>query len=138
MKIPIILLFLAVFTAIPSGMYGQTQLEMNQQARQEYEQADKELNKTYRQILAEYKSDPAFVANLKKAQRLWIQWRDAEMKSLYPDREEGYYGSIHPYCWNTSLARLTLERTKQLSIWLQGVEEGNACASSVKTTESGN
>lgn len=119
-------------------MYSQTQLEMNQQAQSDFDQADKELNKTYRRILAEYKSDPAFAANLKKAQRLWIQWRDAEMKARFPDREEGSYGSIHPYCWHTYLSHLTMERTKQLQEWIEGKEEGDSCAGSIKTSESKN
>jgi len=101
----------------------QTQLEMNMEAKQRYEAADKELNRVYRQILSSYKTDEVFITNLKTAQRLWIQWRDAEMKVRYPGREAGHYGSFHPNCWNTCLAELTAERTKKLSVWIEGVAE---------------
>ena len=41
--------------------FGQTQAEMNQEAYAAYQKADKELNDVYKNILVEYKSDPAFV-----------------------------------------------------------------------------
>lgn len=117
---------------ISNQAYGQTQLEMNQEEQKKYLKADKELNLVYNQILKEYKSDVEFIKNLKIAQRIWIQFRDAEMKSRYPDREPGYYGSIHPMCWSIYLTELTEERTKKLKMWLTGIEEGDACSGSIK------
>jgi uncharacterized protein YecT (DUF1311 family) len=118
--------------AISNDTFGQTQLEMNQEEESNYLKADKELNLVYNQILNEYKSDAVFIKNLKNAQRIWIQFRDAEMKSKYPDREQGYYGSIHPMCWSIYKKDLTEERTKKLIVWLTGIEEGDACLGSVK------
>ena len=120
-------MFISVIT------FGQTQLQMNQDAHNGYLKADKELNVVYSKILNEYKADTAFIKNFKAAQRIWIQFRDAEMKSRYPDRESGYYGSIQPTCWSTYLAELTKERTKKLTIWLVGIQEGDACSGSVKS-----
>ena len=117
---------------ISNQTFGQTQLEMNQEEESNYLKADKELNLVYNQILNEYKSDAVFIKNLKNAQRIWIQFRDAEMKSKYPDREQGYYGSIHPLCWTVYLRDLTEERTNKLRAWLTGIEEGDACLGSVK------
>ena len=91
--------------------FSQTQLDMNTQAFNNYKKADTKLNQVYSQILKEYKSDIVFITNLKNSQRLWIQFRDAEMKAKYPDREEGYYGSIFPLCWNLYIKELTEERT---------------------------
>jgi uncharacterized protein YecT (DUF1311 family) len=113
--------------------FGQTQLEMNQEEQNKYLKADKELNNVYNQILKEYKTDTEFIKNLKFAQRNWIQFRDAEMKSKYPDREQGYYGSIHPMCWSIYLTELTEERTKKLKMWLTGIDEGDACSGFIKT-----
>ena len=117
---------------ISNQAFGQSQLEMNQEEQNKYLKADKKLNNVYNQILKEYKSDTEFIKNLKIAQRIWIQFRDAEMKSKYPDREQGYYGSIHPLCWTVYLRDLTEERTKKLIVWLTGIEEGDACLGSVK------
>lgn len=111
---------------------GQTQYEINQEAQIKYLKADKELNFVYNKILKEYKSDVEFIKNFKIAQRIWIQFRDAEMKSKYPDREPGYYGSIHPFCLSIYKTELTEERTKKLKIWVTGIQEGDACSGSIK------
>ena len=107
---------------ISNQAFGQTQSEMNQEEQSKDLKADKELNLVYNQILKEYKSDTEFIKNFKTAQRIWIQFRDAEMKSKYPYREEGYYGSIHPKCLSIYLTELTVERTKKLKIWLKGIK----------------
>ena len=117
---------------ISNQAFGQTQLEMNQEEQSKDLKADKEINLVYNQILKEYKSDTEFIKNFKTAQRIWVQFRDAEMKSKYPDREQGYYGSIHPLCWTVYLRDLTEERTNKLRVWLTGIEEGDACSGSVK------
>lgn len=108
---------------------------MNQDAGNDFKKADKELNDVYNKIIIEYKEDTAFIKNLKIAQKRWIQFRDAEMKAKYPDREPGYYGSIQPLCWYSYLTELTTERTNKLKAWLTGIEEGDACAGSVKMKE---
>lgn len=112
---------------------AQSQADMNQDASKEYQKADKELNATYQQILKDYSKDPVFIANFKKAQKLWVQFRDAEMKAKYPDRGPGYYGSVQPMCWSMYLTELTIERTTKLKVWITGIEEGDVCAGSVKT-----
>jgi uncharacterized protein YecT (DUF1311 family) len=112
--------------------FAQTQLEMNTEAGNSFLKADKELHFTYSKILKEYKSDGAFIKNLKAAQNIWVKFRDAEMKVKYPDREAGYYGSIHPICWYSYLEELTNKRTTELEVWLIVVEEGDVCSGSIK------
>lgn len=126
------LLFSVLFFLTINTCLGQTQLEMNESANKEYQKTDNELNFVYQAILKNYKSDTVFIKNLKNAQRIWIQFRDAEMQAKYPGREYGYYGSIHPMCWSIYLRELTQERIKKLRVWLTGVPEGDSCTSSVK------
>jgi hypothetical protein len=57
------------------------------------------------------------------------------MKIKYPDREDGYYGSVQPMCWCMYVTYLTQERTKKLKVWLTGIEEGDVCSGSVKTKD---
>jgi uncharacterized protein YecT (DUF1311 family) len=114
---------------------AQTQGEMNQDAAGEFKAADKELNAIYQQILEDYADDDVFLANLKEAQRCWIDFRDAQLKMKYPDREPGYYGSIQPVCEMTYLTELTQDRIKTLNVWIEGVEEGNLCGGTVKVKE---
>jgi uncharacterized protein YecT (DUF1311 family) len=86
------------FVLLSISCFSQTQLETNEAGNKKFLKADKELNQVYQKVLNEYKEDIAFIKSLKASQRLWIQFRDAEMKMMYPDRESGYYGSIHPMC----------------------------------------
>ncbi len=125
--------FLTVLFFIALFSYAQTQLELNQEADNKYKLADKELNRAYNQILKEYKPDTAFIKNLKKSQSLWVQFRDAEMKVKFPDREPGHYGSVQPMCWSLYKEELTRERLNALKVWLDGIEEGDVCSGTVKT-----
>lgn len=129
------LLIILLFSLTSKLCIGQTQAEINGEAKNKYLKADKELNIAYQRILKEYQSDLPFIKNFKRAQRLWIEFRDAEMKVKYPDREAGYYGSVQPLCWYNYLTELTEERTKKIQIWLTGIEEGDVCSGSVKTKD---
>lgn len=125
-------LLAGLFCLVGYFSFGQSQSEMNTEAARVYQKADKELNGVYQKVLADYKKDPAFIKNLKAAQKLWIQFRDAEMKAKYPDREKGYYGSSQPMCWYIHLTELTQERTKKLKVWLTGIKDGDECSGTVK------
>jgi uncharacterized protein YecT (DUF1311 family) len=127
-----ITLIILVFLLSNIG-FAQTQLQLNQNAKNKYVKVDKELNKVYKQILKEYSEDANFIKNLKYSQKIWIQFRDAEMKVKYPETDSSYYGSIFPVCWNNTLTELTKKRIKELSIWLIGIEEGDTCSGSIKT-----
>ncbi len=124
-----------IFCTITGLCFGQTQGEMNEKAGLSFKKADRELNSVYQIILKDYKSDPEFIKNLKISQRIWIQFREAEMKTKYPDRETGYYGSVQPMCLSIYLEELTRDRTEKLKVWLTGIEEGDACQGSVKSKQ---
>jgi uncharacterized protein YecT (DUF1311 family) len=125
-------IFLGLFLMIGSTTFCQTQFEMNKESGDSFAKADKELNVIYKKILLEYKSDTAFIKNLKASQRIWITFRDAELKMKFPDREPGWYGSIQPMCESGYLEKLTRARIKTLTEWLQGVAEGEGCGGSIK------
>ncbi len=112
--------------------FGQTQTDMNQDEFATYKKAEKEINTVYQKILKEYNSDTEFITNLKTAQRLWIQFRNAEIKTKYPNRTPGYYGSVYPMCVAIYMTQLTNDRIKALRVWLTGIEEGDACSGSIK------
>ncbi|MEO6130386.1 MAG: lysozyme inhibitor LprI family protein [Saprospiraceae bacterium] len=118
-----------------SYCYGQTQAEMNKADHDHYVNTDIELNSIYKKVINEYAEDTAFIKNLKASQRLWVKFRDAEMKMRYPDREPGYYGSMQPSCRDNYLAELTEDRINTLKEWIEGAEEGDVCSGSVKTKE---
>lgn len=110
---------------------GQTQMQLNKEACDDYKKADSELNRAYQTILREYGNDRPFIISLRKAQLAWIRYRDAHVDSIYPGAVS-QYGSVNQMCRCTQLATITRERTKVLTEWVEGVEEGDVCAGSVK------
>ena len=127
------ILIVTAFLLSVNYCFAQTQRELNDTEHKKYLKVDKELNSIYQNILKDYKSDTTFIKNLKTSQKIWIQFRKAELKMKYPDRESGYYGSVQPMCLSIYLTELTENRIKTLNIWLEGIEEGDVCSGSVKT-----
>nr|WP_246124494.1 MULTISPECIES: lysozyme inhibitor LprI family protein [Bizionia] len=107
---------------------------MNDEANNEFRKADAELNNVYQKIITEYKTDSIFIERLKKTQRIWISYRDAELEMKFPAEDKRVeYGSVFPMCVSYFLGKLTEERTEKLKIWLDGIEEGDVCSGSVKS-----
>ena len=114
-----------------SSENSQTQLQMNEASCAKYKQADRELNRVYLKIVSDYRSDPVFIKAMKKAQLAWLRYRDAHVESIFPGAAS-QYGSVSTMCRCGSLSEITKERTKTLNRWLEGIEEGDVCAGSVK------
>ena len=120
-----ILILLFITTNISS--FSQTQLEMNDDAYNDYSIADKELNNTYQKVIEKFSLDTIFIEKLRISQRIWIQFRDAELDLKYPEREPGYYGSVLPMCIGYYLAYLTKTRTESLKEFLKPYVDGDVC-----------
>ena len=103
--------------------YSQTQFEMNESAKESYAKADKELNVVYKKLLTDNKTDTVFIKNLNAAQRIWITFRDSEVKVKFPEREPGFYGSMLPMCISMFLEQLTKDRTATLKKYLDGKDD---------------
>ena len=114
-----------------SSENSQTQLQMNEASCAEYKQADREMNRVYLKIVSDYRGRLAFIKALKKAQLAWLRYRDAHVESIFPG-DASQYGSVSTMCRCGSLAEITKERTQTLNRWLEGIEEGDVCAGSVR------
>jgi len=125
-------LLLVCFCAGVQEVKAQTQADLNDAACREYQQADTELNRVYRQIHTEYRTNKVFLRKLQLAQRAWLAYRDAQLTALFPDEQPGAYGSVHPMCRCGELNELTSKRTEELKRWLTGTSEGDVCAGSPK------
>lgn len=95
---------------------GETQLEMNLCAAENYKKADAELNKTWKLLIANLLDEE--VEELREVQRLWLRFRDAHC-DYEAARYEG--GSIQPLIRYTCLQTLTETRTEQLKDRLKEV-----------------
>ena len=108
--------FIAVFLLFSATVLsGETQTELHHQASEDAARADKELNDVYKLLMS--KMAQAEKENLRKAQRLWIQFRDTQCKFEY----EFYMpGSIAPMIACQCHARMTKTRIKELREMLYG------------------
>ncbi len=121
-----IVAFLIMYSA-----YSQTQAELNNKAKVEYEKVDKQLNQIYQRILQEYKNDSIFTKSMKEAQRQWVKFRDAQIKMKYPPYPNSDE-SVLMMCRYYYLKELTEDRRKVLTQWLDSEEEGDVCSGSKK------
>ena len=126
------IILILLFSSVTSITFAQTQSEMNLEADVNYKKADQALNATYQKVLKEHAANKLFIKNLKQSQRIWIQFRDAEMLTKYPlsKTDPSAYGSAHPMCRALYLTKLTKERTEKLQVWLTKFEEGDVCSGS--------
>ncbi len=123
---------LVILSVFYIGMVqAQTQYEMNEQAKREYDRADDELNKVYQKVLKKYSQNYKFIKNLRTAQRLWVEFKIAEVAVKFPETEDPYfsYGSVFPLCYYNFMRDITLERTQTLKEWLD--EDIDICSGSV-------
>ena len=103
-------LCLALVAAAPVELHAQSQQEMNAEAAESFKKADKELNEVYAKVLANL--DEEAKENLKKSQRAWVAWRDAE--AAFRADAEARGGSMWPLIHEGVRGRLTKERVKSL------------------------
>lgn len=126
-----LLLSLAIFYKIS---FCQTQSQLTRISSEADKKAEKRLNSIYQKILKLYSDDTLFVENLKISQQAWLQYRNAEIKAMYPDYPPGYYGSMLSMCVTSYSKKLTENRIHELEKWLMGSEQGD-CGSSIKSKE---
>ncbi|MBJ2348673.1 MULTISPECIES: lysozyme inhibitor LprI family protein [Pseudomonas] len=101
-----------------------TQGDMNQCAAQENKAADKELNSLYKQITARLMDNAHAKQLLVKAQRAWIEFRDAEC-SFSASGVEG--GSVYPMIHDECITNLTKARVEALKTYLKCKEGDLSC-----------
>jgi uncharacterized protein YecT (DUF1311 family) len=108
------ILLAALLAAAPVNCTAATtQVDMNQCAGARYKRADAALNVAWRKLMAQ--AGPA-KADYLAAQRLWLQFRDAECKAEGKSFEGG---SIQPMIVSGCQADLTEARAKQIGLLAQ-------------------
>jgi uncharacterized protein YecT (DUF1311 family) len=116
-----------------------TQTELNDCGKQDADSAERALNKPYQSIMKKYADRPQFIERLRAAQGAWLRFRDAQIAMRFPvasqQNPNEEYGSVYPMCYSLYKADLTRQRTRELRLWLAGIDEGAVCSGSVKRSE---
>jgi uncharacterized protein YecT (DUF1311 family) len=114
---------LTLLASAPLPSYGQSQAEMNMESGKRLEKADAELNKVYKQVLAQNEGDKEFSAVIKESQRAWLKYVELQMKVLFFVKEgenpREVYGSVYPTEFAEAKAALITARTKELKEMLE-------------------
>lgn len=107
---------------------AQTQADLNKCSSDRLAREDAKLNRVYQELLAKVKNDSVATAKIRSAQRAWIVFRDAQMRSLFPaEDKQARYGSSYGMCAAVAQAQLTSERTQMLEGMLHP-NEGDVCS----------
>jgi uncharacterized protein YecT (DUF1311 family) len=107
------LLFLAFLAVIaPHQVYSQSQQELNQEARENFEKADAELNREYKKVIAGLPDEKA-VELLRAAQRAWVAFRDADSISYADEMRDGSAAPLLLYGHKTQLTRDRIKHLKE-------------------------
>ena len=78
------------------------------------EKSDKRLNDAYQMLLAAKRSDTLFIKNLRVSQRIWIQFREADLTLIYPHQLSIEKSDSLTIGRANYFAQLTEDRTKTL------------------------
>ena len=97
----------------PECDYNGNQIEMNKCAMDNFEKADKELNRVYKGLKKSLTKQRYEV--LLKEQRAWLKDRDPNCKKDADAEAEG--GSMWPLVYGFCLENATEARTEQLKKW---------------------
>ena len=103
-------LLAALLLTCSLSAFGQTQGQMNQTASKAARTADAAMNARYKKLMAVL--HPSEKTALKKAQRAWLRYRDAEAEFLSL-RSQG--GTVYPMVYTQNVAGLTRQRTQELT-----------------------
>ena len=126
-----------ILTAFVSPCRAQTQAEMNAGAMTELQAAQVKLDGVIGEIRKNYRDDSTFLKQLEATQKAWEAFRDSQIRLRYPvgkgENAREIYGSVYPVCEARAKIVLVNARSKQLQPWLDGMEEGDVCAGSIKT-----
>lgn len=135
LKIIVSFIILTAIAVIYNQSSAQIEIDSYKTAQSEFEKADRKMNDIYKQIIQEYHNDKIFLKKLKAAQVVWLKFRDAHIDSLFPAEDKrAVYGSTYKMCYYFKLKKITDDRIIQLQEWLDGLEEGDVCAGSIKIT----
>lgn len=117
------------------GSFSLVAGQSHTEARTQLEISEQKMDSVFTAVIEQYEDEPDFIASLKKAQKAWINFRDAHLESIYPGKNKRFeYGSVYPFCASNFLAKLNNQRTEQLKTWLEGTKEGDVCAGSIELT----
>jgi uncharacterized protein YecT (DUF1311 family) len=102
---------------------------MNKCADDDAKRVEKELNRTFEDLLQRAAKIPAALAKIRAAQAAWMAYRDAHIQAMFAaDNKQAVYGTVYPMCAQMLRDRLALERMKELKAMMSRPDAGSVCS----------
>jgi uncharacterized protein YecT (DUF1311 family) len=116
---------------------AESQADLNIDSFKSFKLSESRLQETIRTIRTLYKADPRLLRCLEASQQAWLVYRDKQMAMIFPllNEDPNAYGTMFSLCWSTWMTKLTNQRTAELQVWIDGIEEGEVCAGSIRITQ---
>jgi len=124
----IICIILISFSTVTA--FSQSQSELNTIASEEVNYSLHRMDSIFNRIEHLYSSDQLFLTNLKRSQKNWETYLASQVEAMYPNYDDGRYGSMKPVCAASYKRELVETRISELSRWLTQREDGD-CVSSI-------
>jgi uncharacterized protein YecT (DUF1311 family) len=105
-----------------------TQADLRRCAAEDLIVADAKMNAVYEKVLAAYASQPKKQERIKEAQQAWLAYRALEGEALFPEGDWYNFGQFVRICRNDEMARMSMERAKELKVFLGPFDEGDVCS----------
>ena len=102
-----------------------------QTACEQLDEIDLQMLNMIKQIKSEYEHDQKFLAAFNDAQLYWTQYRNRQVKAIFPLSPNKYEYNVGE-CKCEVYRDLTKLRVKELQKWLDGVPENTTCKGSYK------
>ncbi len=113
-----------------------SQTEMNLEEVADYAGTETLHQQVYDEIIAIYGDNKESIEFLRRSQRAWIAFRDAQIRAIWPEIETGEpMGAAERMCISIELEKITRQRILQLLTWRNGIEEGDVGAGTRTTPE---
>ena len=126
-------LMIIIVLFLESVCYAQTQSDLTEKAGRDCTKSEQKMKAVLKKIALLYKDQKLFLEKLRISQKCWLKFRKAQLDALYPAKDkQAAYGSSYPTAYAHAMEALNKQRIVQLMVWINGVEEGNIEAGSVK------
>jgi len=120
---------LALLWGLFSGCSNQSEqrsFNPDKTACQQLDEIDLEMLNLVKQIKAEYRDDEVFIAALNDAQTFWTQYKNRQVKAVFPLSPKNYDYDVGE-CKCEIYRDLTVLRVKELQKWIDGVAAEVTC-----------
>lgn len=114
LQIEIIMYKFFIFFLFVNSSFCQTQIELNEKAKRQYDSVFKELNILQNKILNLNINNKKIQDKIISSHKIWLERRDSYMNAKYPLNERNDYGTYFPVRWYNELVVLTNNRIRQL------------------------